>query len=277
MGVPFSRVAPLAALLPLIPAMGACALSTPTKTESASRPPATEKTAKGRAVEGRVPPPRPEFVHPTRDLATETRALEADGFTSGPAIPRTLDAFEPIPLPAEKDVRYAVLLRLEPGAAFSPRVQGYGLRSTIRGGIETCSPGAVEGGAIVTTCAGVDLLAIDASKALHLHFSADDGARAHHAPDQPEALGTGQATAYVYARPATKEDSARWREQMNAFIGAHSPAARGAQACRACRKAYDECRVTAGHPDCVATYARCLPETADRKQPTWQICGQPAP
>jgi hypothetical protein len=218
-------------------------------------------------------PPREEFVHPASDVTKEIEALTAKGFVAGPSLSRSLAAFEPVPVPQEKNMLFAIVVRLQPEAAWSPAVQAAGIRATF-GNDTSCTPGVVGGGLVVARCQSIDKMTVSAKEKPLMLQPADLRERDY--AKLPE-LGRGDAIAYVYSRPATEADIRRWTDQTQAFINAHSPAAKGARACQACRATFEDCRRTAGQGNCVQAYARCLPEAVDRKVSTWQLCNQPAP
>ena len=240
-----------------------------------NRSASTPRPAPSASVARVVPtaPPREEFVHPASDVTKEIEALTAKGFVAGPPLSRSLAAFEPVPVPQEKNMLFAIVVRLQPDAAWSPAVQGAGLRATF-GNDTACTPGVVGGGLVVTACQSIDKMTVSA-KERPLVLQPSD-VRESQYTNLPE-LGRGDAIAYVYSRPATEADIRRWREQTQGFIDANSPAAKGARACQACRATFDNCRRTAGQGNCVSAYARCLPEAVDRNTSTWKLCNQPAP
>lgn len=243
--------------------------------EQAAPAPQAPTTARPAPTTRVVPvgPPRDEFVTPTSDVAKEIEALTAKGFVAGPPLPRSLAAFEAVPVPAQKDMMYAIVVRLQPDAAWSPAVQAAGVRATF-GNDTACTPGVVGGGLVVTRCQAIEKMTLSAKdRPLMLQ----PGQLRERDYGKVAELGHGEALAYVYSRPATDADVRRWKEQTQAFIDANSPAAKGARACQACRATFEDCRRTAGQGGCVPAYARCLPEAVDRSVPTWKLCNQPAP
>lgn len=255
----------------LLVGLAGCAEVPPPATPSTPAPrPAASAPAAAVVPAG---PPREEFVHPASDVTKEIEALTAKGFVAGPPLARSLGAFEAVPVPPQKNMLFAIVVRLQPEAAWSPAVQAAGLRATF-GNDTSCTPGVVGDGLVITRCQAIDKMTLSAKDRPLVLQPANLRERDYEKlPD----LGHGDALAYVYSRPATEADVRRWKEQTQAFIDANSPAAKGARACQACRATYDDCRRTAGQGNCVSAYARCLPEAVDRNTSTWKLCNQPAP
>jgi hypothetical protein len=225
--------------------------------------------------------PRPEFGKSRGDLDTAITAAIAGFAPDGPAVHRSLAAFEPLPFHMEKGRYYTVTATLDPGAQFSAEAQGRGVSILLHQDRDyfTKSPGVVGPGGVIGGNAQQDKIQVTYGKPeddeIDMQF---DGLAI---PDfaHPAVLGRGGITLQVYSRAITKRDDDADTRVEEARVAGWNQARTDMKKniCDRCLSDYNMCRVSAGGEHCAAKYKYCAKPAREREQPTWTWCGQDAP
>jgi hypothetical protein len=227
-------------------------------------------------------PPKAEFAKSEQDLDDQL-ALATKGFTpAGPALHRSLAAFEPVNLTFARDRYYTIIVKLDPGAAFSKDAQATGLSFLIEHDRDSfvrypgvIGPGGFIGGDNVPT----RKLTSNYSKPMDVAFEIQLDGLSQDRYQHPAQLGTGGATVQVLSRRITKADehADTQAEEVRVQAWNDERTEMKTKMCDRCEQDYNMCRVSADGSNCVRKYKYCAKPARDRDQPSWQWCGRTAP